>query len=578
MKRSRLAPLLALALVSSACQFRACGLGCGSNASSNIPATPAVEPQPLQVPDPIPGEHGLAALWFDNTEGLLAWGKGLNPEKFPQELSPKGLREIIVKQTGSPQLASGIDFTRPFGCVGFNVMEFMQGSNLPLSCVFHFKGGLSSLETALSNAGAKMEDDRLLASIRGRDLSFRAWPATDAVWLTGGKKLAMQAKPVLQQKLAQSDTGHKARVELSVYVAQILDDYKVFARPMIKSALKEYSAALPLESQALEDTIDKTFNELENLHEFRTSFKLDKNDIQLYFSQSLAQASTQLTALGKTCDGPGMNPHLLGLIPDNALFVFAQNLNLSEGARQAWTKESHEVFRKLIEEQENKPFPHSHEEVSAYIHQLGDHLNGNLAASIFLLEPKAGAFSLLYRAKSADPPRKFWSKSFQALVKHLPESFDFSGQAEKVAIQGVNFDRYRVSQKPTPSNNNPAVFSIDVGELDGIGIVLASKASHIDAATNRVVGAMKGKQRFGDTPSFKALAGKFAGNHIGMAANLIALVNADRGDKKKLKPQGLGDLSLVIRGVPGKGMAMQCSLNQSTIQEASRALKSSAAR
>lgn len=570
MKRSRLALLLALALVPSACQFRACGLGCGSNGSSNIPGTPKVKPEPLKVPDPIPGEHGLAAVWFDNTEGLLAWAKSFSPDDFPKELTPEGLRELIGNRTGFPQLAQGVDFTRPFGCVGFNVMDLMQGDTLPVSCVFHFKGGLSSLETALSTANAKMEDDRLLVSIHDRNLAFKAWPATDAIWLTGGKKLAMQAKPVLEQKLEQRDERHQARVELSLYVAQIMDDYKVFARPMIKNALKEYSATLPLGSAAIEDTIDKTFNELDNLHELRISFRLTEEDLQLYFSQSLAEQSTQLTALGRSCKGPGIDPHLLGLLPDNSVFALAQNLNLSEAAKQVWSEESHEMLRLFVESESKKAFPHTHQEISSYIEVVAEHFEGNLAASMTMLGPDDGGLVLLYEPKKGDSPRAFWAKGLKAVAPHFPDQIEFNGQGKEITVQGVTFDRYQATVKASNDQEAPLIFFLDVGELDGVGIISASDASDIDTATQTVVDAIKGTKRFADTKSFKGLARKFAGNHFGFAADPFSVMNADPTRKNKLTPQGLGDVSLVLRGVPGKGVAMQFNLGQGSLKEISK--------
>lgn len=569
MKASRLAILLALATVPSACEFRACGLGCGSNATSNIPETMAVVPQPLKVPDAIPGEHGLAAAWFDNAQGLLDWAKSLNPEKFPKEISADSLREVIFKQSGSKELAEGLDLSRPFGCVGFNLMEFMQGDGLPLSCVFHFKGGLKALEKALAGSSPKMEDEELTATVQGRTLKLKAWPTDDGIWLTGGKTLAMQAKPVLEQKLGQSQAGHKSRVELSLYVAQILSDYKFFARPMLQKALKDFSAGLPMGRDTVDETIDKAFNELENLYEFRVAFKTDDSEAMLFLSETMAAKSEQLNALSKACQSEGINPHLLGLLPASSIFVAAQNLDLSAGIKEAWTKETHEMFAKMMALQTGESFPHSHEEFSGMIHGLAEHFHGTAAASVMLLGPKSGALTLLYKAKSGQSPRVFWRNGFNEMASHLKEQMKFDPKAKEVTMQGVIFDSYRAARKSKPEAAQEA-FILNIGELDGVGIVVATEENNIETATRTVVDAIKGKARFGDSPDFEALASKFAGNHIGVAADFIGVMNVDPNRKPKLQAQGLGDISMVMRGEPGKGVAFQISLKNSTIKALSQ--------
>lgn len=577
MQRSRLAFLFALALIPSACEFRACGLGCGgSNGSSNIPATPKVKPQPLKVPDPIPGEHGLAAAWFDNAEGLVTWARNINPEKFPKEITPESLREIITKTTGSAQLGENLDLTRSLGCVGFNVMEFVQGSSVPLSCVFHFKGGLSNLESALASSSPKKDGDRLLVTIQGRNLEFKEWPAKDAIWLTGGKTLAMQAKPVLEQKLADVNAGHKSRIELSLYIAQILSDYKIFIKPMIKKALKDFSAGLPLPSDKLDEGIDKTFAQLESLQELRVSFRATDSDAQLFFSESMEKSSEQLTALDQICAGPGIDPHLLGLLPDTSVMAVAQNLDFAASAKHGWTKENHEMLSQMIAAQTGKPFPHTHEEVSKYLKVVAEHFEGNVAASLLMFGPKHGAMAMLYQPKSGQSPREFWSKGLKAIAPHFKEHVNFDGSSTPVTIQGVEFDRYQAKDKnSTPENPTTAVV-IDVGELDGIGIIAATGDKYIDQGTKSIVDALKGQGRFADTKNYPALASKFAGNHIGFASDVIKLMNEGSKPKTKLNPQGLGDFSIVMRGDPGKGLAVQLSLVNETITEISKGMKDKA--
>lgn len=572
MKRSALAPLLALALIPSACQFRACGLGCGSNGSSNIPSTPKVTATPLKVPDPLPGEHGLVAAWFDNAEGLMHWAKRFNPEAFPQDISPEALRDIIAKQTGSPQLAEHLDLTRPLGCVGFDVMEFMSGDTLPLSCVFHFEGGFKGLERALSLQNARTEDERLMVTIKDRQLTFEDWPATDAIWLTGDKTLAMQAKPVLEQKLGESQAGHQSRIELSLYVAQIMDEYKLFVRPMLKRTLKDLSSGAPIGSDTLDKTIDKTFNELENLFELRLGLRTTPNDAQFYFSESMAAESEQLSALDQTCKGPGINPHLLGLLPQNTMVAIAQNLDLVEAAKHAWTKENHDLFNTLMGFQAETADLPTHQEVSQLLQGIATHFEGNTVAAMRRLAPEVGALEFLYEPKAGHSPREFWGKAIERLAPHAAERFRIEIPAQVVTVQGVELDRFRMTVLSREAGEAPTVIVLDVGELDGIGIISCTNDQHIEAATQGVVEAIKGQGRFADTPNFKSLAAKFAGNHVGAAVDLVTLLNADPNRKNKLEGQGLGDLSLVGRGEPGKGLALQMSLLDKTIKVLSQGL------
>lgn len=562
-RRFRTSLLFSALLLTSACQFRACGLGCGGEqGSDNIPSTPSVRPEPLAIPISKERPEGLGVFWVQDLEASVNEVGALLNTEASKPFNSEELRKELSKLSGSPELAKGLDLSESMGCAAYDAMSFMNGSTSPLFCVFHFQGGLKALAKALESQGASYADDQLTLNKLGRQLIFQAWPGGgDAIWLVGADNDAKKAQAMLEARMKNS--GKSPSIELSLFVSSAADKYGIFAKPALKSAVAGAVASVPLAAGKASDSVNEMWKEIQALKQLNLRWSLESEEIRLAVNESLTPESKQLQQLVNVLEDRSVGAHLLGVLPKQSLAVVGVNLNFKALAGADFRKSAREVAKS-----QDPTLLAEFEMAGKILDDMGKHMAGPCVFALSMQGRQEASLAWVYQLSEGANAREFWKGYLPQINEALEKHAKFTLKGSEVQVGGLSFDHYI----PVRDKEKTEDFQIDVGQLDELGILVVSPKSS-QRALEQLSQSLQGKDRVADLPNFQRMGALFAGNPLAFAVDIEGISQLD--NKENLNPAdsgGLGQFFGAFRVKQEVGVAFEIRLLRASAKAVSSTL------
>lgn len=551
-RRSTASLLFSALLLTSACQFRACGLGCGGEAGSeNIPSTPKVRPEPLAIPVIKERPEGLGVFWVEDLEASVNEVGVLASSESSKKFSAEDLRKQLGDLTGSPDLAKGLELSESMGCAAFDAMSFMNGSSSPLFCVFHFEGGLKALAKALESQGASFADEKLRLNKLGRELVFQKWPGGggDAIWLVGGESHAEKAQALLEARMKSSQKNPS--IELSLFVSSAAEKYGIFAKPALQSAIAGAVASVPMAAGKATESVDEMWKEIEHLKQLSLRWSLEKEEIRLAISESLNPESGQLQRLANALKDRKAGSHLLGVLPKQTVAVVGTNVNFKALSAASIGKSAKELAKS-----QDPALLASVESAVKMVEDLKQHMAGPAVMALTMPQQKEISLAWVYRLNEGANAREFWKGHLAQINKILETHGKFLLKRSEVQAGGLSFDRYLPDIADGESDVGKKL-QVDVGQIDDLGILLLSKKDSA-LAIEQLSQSLQGKDRVADLPHFQRMGALFAGNPVAFALDIERLSKLEtKGNPAPAKIGALGQVFGAFRVNKEAGMAFE---------------------
>ncbi|MEZ4451608.1 MAG: hypothetical protein R3B09_19205 [Nannocystaceae bacterium] len=456
--------------------------------------------------------------------------------QYQNFLDENALRSMVSMALSSQGMVSqNFDLASPMGCAVVDPKTF----EVPMSCVFGYKGGSAALLKDLGEVGRQAETGGHVAvyTLEGKPVYIDALGSSIVV--SGHPDLYGKTKDYLQSAIVDRGQAMAGDVEAIGYVGAIWEKYRADLEPLLDLAASMQSTA-PATGNPHLDALTRrwtTYTQTstkESLRRFgdydQAAFYLNVDNLGVAMGVTLlARPGSDAEKEAKAHGGRAVDPVFLQRLPQGTIMLGAFNADPAAYDSKS-VKEMRDLAVDAWAEVTGKDANQAKATLDKYTAESREIYDG-LGAFVFFHEaPGPGALGIVQHmapGKSGRDAYHRWAEGFTTDAILGPElskyvAWEFKNDAYNA--DGVAVDRMIVRPGPDLQQKidkemsekergevdkyfGPMQLTIDRAEVNGVTLVtMAPKAE--EAAMKRLLAAQKGTGSLGEDPGLAVVSGK----------------------------------------------------------------------
>lgn len=478
----------------------------------------------------------LGHFAFPNGSQLLVdIRQNLVTPQYQSFLDEAALRSMVSMALSSRGMVSqNFDLASPMGCAVVDPKAF----EVPLSCVFGYKGGTAALLKDLGEVGrlAESAGHTAVYEIDGKQVYVDALGA--AVVVSAHADLFDRTKGYLQAAILDRGGEMAGDVEAVGYVADVVDKFRGDLEPLLNLASSMQGTPPATGNPQLDVLVRKwtTYSQSSTAESVRRLGEYDQAAFYINVDNAgvalgvtiLAKPGSQAEAEAKSYGGRAIDPIFLKRLPQGSIMIGAFNADPAMYETKS-VKEMRDMAIDAWAEVTGKDAAAARASVEKFVAENREVYDGLGAFVAFHEAPgplALGVVQHMHPGKSGRDAYRRWAEGFTpdaVLGPELAKLVTWEFKSDAYNVDGVAVDRWTLRPGPDlqpkidkemPADARaevdkyfgPLQLSFDRAEVEGVTLVtIAPKAE--EAAMKRMIGAQKGTGALGDDPGLATVMG-----------------------------------------------------------------------